>query len=237
MPILKTLADGLGDCRGAVSDAAVDALVSAVMDRHASAVPAGVLVKVLGDVVMPAVEQLGQRVLSQECPHSGPSPQLSHPPFVQRNWMQVEMRQSAVQERELVDTDSESNTTTAARNDSSGAAPETDPEISTDCLAPSCKELVAFKKCVEGLCTVFNRHIKKLSGFPAFDKLWLQLLDLLAGFLRADYGSVAISRFAAQKLREVLQVLTVESVFERREGLRTVTEKLLADLGDTLQFE
>jgi hypothetical protein len=38
-------------------------------------------------------------------------------------------------------------------------------------------------KCIETLTTVFMKHVKKLSYYPSFDKLWLQLLQILTYFI------------------------------------------------------
>ena len=59
MPILRLLAEGASDSRREVRSACVSALFAAVQDRHIAAVPSGVLVEVLGDVLSPAITLLG----------------------------------------------------------------------------------------------------------------------------------------------------------------------------------
>jgi hypothetical protein len=60
VPILQAMSEGTRDRRTAVRRCAVEALCSAITDKHASAVPVAVLAGILRSVVLPAAAWLGQ---------------------------------------------------------------------------------------------------------------------------------------------------------------------------------
>ena len=64
-PILRLLADATGDGRVAVRNAASHALSRCILDRHIRAVPPGVLVNVLGDIVVPVILHLGENMIRE----------------------------------------------------------------------------------------------------------------------------------------------------------------------------
>ena len=64
-PILRLLADATGDGRVAVRNAASHALSRCILDRHIRAVPPGVLVNVLGDIVVPVILHLGEDMVRE----------------------------------------------------------------------------------------------------------------------------------------------------------------------------
>jgi hypothetical protein len=53
VPVLTALAEGLADPRHPVQLACAEALCQAILDKHAYAVPAGLLVDVLGRIFAP----------------------------------------------------------------------------------------------------------------------------------------------------------------------------------------
>jgi hypothetical protein len=59
---LAALAEGITDDRKLIRSACIDALCCAILDKHAFAVPAGVLVDILADIISPAITVLGQCV-------------------------------------------------------------------------------------------------------------------------------------------------------------------------------
>lgn len=231
------MADGISDEREQVRKAASDALISAVLDRHSSAVPPGVLIDVLGDIVMPVVSYVGQHILDRPSP-SLHCPAVSEPivapaghqhasPHLQRNWMRVEMKDSAVQEKEIPDTDSDPQLLGDSNAEPQRSATSTDPELEM------------FRKCLSGLSLSLVRHLKRLSSFPSFDKLWLRFLELLVYFTHcsenAGTGTVSegqtcvkeLEDISVEKVRELLRALTDERIFLHKEGLRTVTVDML----------
>lgn len=60
VPILQAMSDGIRDKRAVVCRCAVEALCSAITDKHTSAVPVAVLSTILRSVVLPAAAWLGQ---------------------------------------------------------------------------------------------------------------------------------------------------------------------------------
>ena len=60
VPILQAISDGSRDKRTAVRRAAVEALCTAITDKHASAVPVGVFSTLLKTVVLPTISWLGK---------------------------------------------------------------------------------------------------------------------------------------------------------------------------------
>lgn len=241
------MADGISDKRDLVREAASKALVAAVLDRHSSAVPPGVLVNVLGDIVIPVVNYIGQQVLERrpqssrdgdsvaaaEQPPVGP-PQLPHH-LLQRNWMRVELRDSAVQEKEVPDTDLDNSASAGCvRSDEGQGA-----------LSHIDLELEMFRNCLAGLTSSFIRHLKRIASFPSFDKLWLRFFELLVYFAHCtEHVGVGGDRSAdgcgiyhhcergledisVENIRVLLQALVAERTFDHREGLRTVTVDMM----------
>lgn len=250
LPILHTLAEGAADTRLLVRESVVDALVKAVSDRHSFAVPTGVLVQVLTTIYIPLVTFLNECVKKEaESPLavSGvvapvavntPPPVGSVPSAVaasaaireashhvlQENWVKIEVQD------DTASADS-ANSLVARSNGLLNAAS-------------------IFEKSLSGLCSTFLRNIDKLRNFPAFDKLWLNLLDLFGTILRkqpaatpagattAAAGEEAASKveeapqtqkvdFASVKLLDVLTVLLQEGIFVHRESLWKITLEMI----------
>lgn len=260
LPILHTLAEGAADTRLLVRESVVDALVKAVSDRHSFAVPTGVLVQVLTTIYIPLVTFLNECV-KKEAESSGTSSSTSAasaaggnvvapvavnttPPVgsvssavaagaalreashhvLQENWVKIEVQDDAAS--------LDSNNSVVARSNGLLNAGS------------------IFEKSLSGLCSTFLRNIDKLRNFPAFDKLWLNLLDLFGTILKknlpaapaggddatavttaaaaakAEEGPQKVD-FASVKLLDVLTVLLQEGIFVHRESLWKITLEMI----------
>lgn len=189
------------------------------------------MVDILSDIFIPVLRFLGD---SSTCTATTVDHQKATPHFVRQNWMRVEMRESAVQEKEVVDSESE------------GHCPATQCETEDAQLAKPLQQTreagddaQLYALCLTALCDTMTRHIHKLSLFPSFDKLWLRIMELLGMYIAAvEDGSSGISgevfshqsplhQLTSAKLKELLETLAVNKVFLRREGLRSITIVML----------
>lgn len=113
---------------------------------------------------------------------------------------------------------------------------------------------------IETLTKVITEHIKKLSAYPSFDKLWLQLLHIMSYFVgtqnSADHSlahtrdNIPSSNLTKQQqamletlttvslanLESLIRLLIAENVFAKRDGLLAVTRDYLQQVrhGDLL---
>ena len=211
MPILRLLAEGASDSRREVRSACVSALFAAVQDRHIAAVPSGVLVEVLGDVLSPAITLLGSFAQTEVPAAPGAGATAGGPNLVEvmdEDWTRVSVEKQHQQ----------SSTAVAVELPATGSAVQL------------CERGVAV------LCTLLLRFTPRLIRYPSFDKLWLRVLFVLGSLLGpqdfvadSSDGSgpaaepSALNQMAVEKLRESVSALVAAGVFRRREGLGRVT--------------
>jgi len=206
-PIVKTLADGIVDERIPVRLAAGNALAHAILDRHVNAVPPGVLVNILGDIVVPSLLLLGETVVN-ELDNKGKGNESGKKSKVtsKNTEKEIEKSQYMKEFRDATKTVDES------------------------AYSPS-------KPIVEILCaisTVFLQQLKRLAAYPSFDKLWLRLLHLMGYYLGAPHGfdhtklkadsplQLAING-SREQLKNMLRILITGGIFKDRSGLWVIT--------------
>ena len=238
MPILKALAKGAKDDRLPVRDASASAMCQAILDKHARAVPAAVLMDVLGGVFTTMLLQLADGVLAavnKELPSSVPPVPLS-----------AELESSSFVQHSLVEG-------AAARRSSWPAWASEEVEVNI------------LENCLSTLCKAFISNLKKLSAYPSFDKLWLRLLFVLGFFidecallgqrlwvLDSKHGGgraigdthddesfkrscsclSTLPVVAKTQLVLMADSLKQEGVFDARPGLLTVSRDYVHQLGD-----
>lgn len=215
-PILQLLADAAGDSRVAVRSAASNALSRCILDRHIRAVPAGVLVNVLGDIVVPVILLLGEEMIrerdaanmSTRAEHAGQGSVLK-----ESGTEVAFLGEMASYGREVL--------LRSAEQDSNGS------------------NLIPVIECMGSLCYVFEEQIHRLSTFPTFDKLVLRMLHVFGFFLGAPHGfeltknhadehlNMAVSA-AREHLTSILSLLHTLGVFKERSGLWEVTKESLS---------
>ena len=220
-PILRSLADGATDERIPVRLAAVDALSNALLDGHAVAVPPGVLVKILGDIVVPMVLFLGQALVQTA---SGQR---------QKNiGNRIEPGRIETTANLEGDSDVGEEATVVVNH-----ADQSSDDAATSSLAPIERSL----KC---LSSSFLQQLPKLSRYPSFDNLWLRFLHVFGFFLGAPHGFdhsqilgqgskgrlhnhqvelAATVEMSRDHLSSLIALLAQGGVFRDREGLWDVT--------------
>jgi hypothetical protein len=216
------LAEGVSDERAEVRVACAHALCDCVSDRHAQAVPPGVLIDVLVHVLVPVIRVLGDLLLvdwhSQLIRSSSPAPPPSPAPHSSST------APSLVQEKDWVSVEH-------GQGDNASATLRSSDEV--------------VLHCVNTLGSVFQQHVRKLADYPSFDKLWLQILQLLGYFLEVRSEELRPEALRSLKqvvdaaqlqLKELLQVLEKGGVFKRKEGLWMVTRDYLQQLRDCDQL-
>jgi len=265
-PILRALADGANDDRNAVRVAAVDALSRSVADKHALAVPAGVMVDILGDIIVPTVLLLGES-LFQSCMRGestegvrtrSDSRQLRDEEMLEEVLGSVSASEEPPYSVEVFRSPKETSSThtfpsggnTLAR---ALLAAHQKNDSSTSSMGPAVE-------CLNTLCDAFLRQLRKLSSYPSFDKLWLRILHVLGYFLGAPHGydplqlpvpssrqhqqnqttlkQLAYAEEAAKnKLQQLLLVLISAGIFRSRTGLWTVSLDTIAQFRPGCQPE
>ena len=183
LPILRAMADGANDERPAVRAAAVAALTHAISDRHALVVPAGVLVDILGEVVVPTVLLLGQglvrEALGAEAAQS--EQEQARAAKTLRSQTRDEELLSHLTALTVEGSSSDTRAPPAALSSSSLSRALAQPTPIKD-LEGSAAELLA------ALTAGVVRQAVKLHRYPSFDKLWLRVLHMLGFFLGAPHG-------------------------------------------------
>ena len=221
-PILRLLADAASDSRIAVRNAASNALSRCILDRHIRAVPPGVLVNVLGDILVPVILLLGEEMI-RERDAGNHTKQQSVEATGQGTAGEVAfLGEVASYGREVL--------LRSAEQDGS--------------------KLVPVIECMASLCFVFEEQIKRLSTFPTFDKLVLRLLHVFGYFLGAPHGFSSSSSSsssnsselddriklvvtaAGEHLTAILTLLHNLGVFKHRSGLWVVTKESLAQFAN-----
>jgi hypothetical protein len=109
-------------------------------------------------------------------PHKGGPGGVSHPTNLDTEWITIES--SHLESLPLLSGEGEKGT-------KSGGG---DSGISTNKPTPSplMVDSHVILKCIETLTNVFMRNVVKLSHYPSFDKLWLQLLQIFTYFMEVS---------------------------------------------------
>jgi hypothetical protein len=225
---LKTLAEGVSDPRFEVQKVSLEALFTAVLDRHSAVVPPGVLVDVIDEVLIPVVHNLGINCFAlNNLKHDNSTPvNTAISSFLRENWMRVETKERVVHEKEEHDKilNFESNFSS-----------------SESVVVQQSVEL--FEKSVNNLTTLFSRHVKRMSAFPSFDRLWIRVLGLFCHLISEsdidEDESLLVDRslpkvhsfildlvgdIAKMNLRTLLTLMLAENIFLLRVGLLSITQ-------------
>lgn len=254
MPILRSLQEGIRDHRYDVREACAEALCTAILDKHAQAVPAGVLVEILGDIMPSAILTLGDNLID-DIRKLDQNPQAAEPhnriPFnkenltthlssatasLQKNWVNIK-----VKEELQIDMVSKS---------SEGSILHHDLNSSANSLAPNVRseEVSTVENCISSLAHAFLLYLRKLATYPTFDKLWLRILSIFSYFLgdhtndesgihyiaaqmdkHKDHHKVkelqSIFSVCHDKLHHLLMIMITDGVFDKRHGLWIITKE------------
>jgi hypothetical protein len=245
-PILRALGEGIADTRPPVREACAEALCQAILDRHSFAVPAGVLVDILGGIIAPMIVQLRDHLVDEV--------NRSLPAGLTRLLTAKEASALAQQQWVNIDVDAATSPVAAggAVRDATG---NTGPgSARPDALASLRGEVRSggtvsvLMECLSALCRSFLHHLKKLAVYPSFDKLWLCVLTVLGHFLDCHvHGAAELAEISGawERLEEgtkllvqdlyamlgsskdhllrMLRALQQEQVFASRPGLLSVT--------------
>ena len=218
-PILRLLADAAGDSRVAVRNAASNALSRCILDRHIRAVPPGVLVNVLGDILVPVILLLGEEMIRERDTgnHTKQQPVEA-------------MGQGTAGEVAFL-----------------GEVASYGREVLLRSAEQDGSKTIPVIECMTSLCFVFEEQIKRLSTFPTFDKLVLRLLHVFGYFLGAPHGFSSSSSSSSSELDDriklvvtaagehltaILTLLHNLGVFKHRSGLWVVTKESLAQFAN-----
>jgi hypothetical protein len=219
-PILRALANGVDDERFVVRSASVNALCNAILDKHVLAVPAGVLVNILGEIVVQALMHLGESTVFTETNKGGDNNNDDNigndektPSFDVEELLRGTVSPSLLTHTTLSSTLS-------------------DTEVATS----NCGLI---HQLFDSLTKAFLLQLKRLSHYPSFDKLWLRLLQLFGYFLSASHGfdhslyskSKELSKAikdAEYHLSRLLQQLIVDGVSQKRKDLWNITIESVA---------
>ena len=231
-PILRALAEGIADERYAVRVAAVDALSTAILDRHMVAVPAAVTIKILQDIVIPTAYLLGEILIATPTEKS-----IGDIAQGEQVLQEVLRRDKEVRKSKstgsIVDGKENSREVKVEMSDSfekdeSAALPEGVLNRVLSNVTPTrCLEAGPTIECLSALCRVFQQQLKKLSSQPTFDELWKSILGLFSFFLlpsdlggKFDKTSISNSPECAdtqtkchEHLRDILIAFASEGLF------------------------
>lgn len=257
---MKALLDGVDDKRSEVRESCAEALCQAILDRHASAAPAGVLMSILGGIVSPMIIRLRDHLV-KAINQALPPDLFNHDKFLtseqihdalQQQWVKVDPPVVVV--ATVIAAGGETHVATI---DPTTTTAETSPTTKTSSNI-ALESLLTFDngtvsvlmECLSALCKSLLHHMKKLSTYPSFDKLWLCILNVLGHFLSSngpqsettifseildiwDKISIdiknqvkdlyAMNKASKDHLQRMLQAMLKDEVFDLRPGLITVT--------------
>lgn len=257
---MKALLDGVDDKRSEVRESCAEALCQAILDRHASAAPAGVLMSILGGIVSPMIIRLRDHVvkaINQALPQSDffhdkfPTSEQIHE-TLQQQWVKVEppLASTAVV---VAGTLADGEPTTIETSSPSSLTTKTSSSIALESLLTFDNGTVSvLMECLSALCKALLHHMKKLSTYPSFDKLWFCILNVLGHFLTSNGSQhsdtttifsdildiwdkisidiknqvkdlYAMNRASKDHLQRMLQAMMENGIFDLRPGLITVT--------------
>jgi hypothetical protein len=190
-----------------VREACAEALCQAILDRHSHAVPAGVLVEILGGIAAPMILQLRD--------HTVEAINKALPEGAARLFTSREADVLGQQQR----WESEAHDATAAGVDAATGVVTASPELPfaraaevppppapsqgmpadarsqlSALLSAACAPgeisgggtVSVLMECLSALCKSFLQHLQKLVAYPSFDKLWLCILQVLGHFLDSE---------------------------------------------------
>ncbi|KAJ1393943.1 hypothetical protein B484DRAFT_275341, partial [Ochromonadaceae sp. CCMP2298] len=242
--------EGVADPRPPVQLACAEALCLTILDKHAYAVPAGLLVDVLGRIFAPGIVRLRDSIASAVDEEFSRS--LGARGGGRGGGGGGDSADSA-------DSASASSVSASSANSASASASASeDPWVSVDPLAVLQGELgeaAILLHCLSSLSAAFLQHLEKLSAYPSFDKLWLSILQVLAHFVDPEQrmhgereflmfaqawpllsagtqqrarGLYAMLGGAREHLLNMLKGLSQRGVFSKRKGLLSVTRDVVA---------
>lgn len=251
---MRALGEGIHDTRAPVREACAEALCQAILDRHSYAVPAGVLVDILGGIIAPMIVQLRDHLVNEI--------NKDLPPGVARVLSSKEA--SALAQQHWINVDPEvgadsselplpPSTETLSPPSASAAMEERNACLSVLTATGSERgggTVSVLMECLSALCKSFLQHLRKLASYPSFDKLWLCMLSVLDHFLDANlHGSEELAdisrswvrlsdetKHLAQDLHAMIgasrdhlfrmvRALAAEKVFATRPGLLGITRE------------
>jgi hypothetical protein len=138
-----------------------------VLDKHASSVPAGILVRILGDILSPAVTWLGAGAIGDVhafAPHADMA--LSLEKAMSQDAAAVSSENAKV--RILVDGTSALDVSCVKFNPARTA--EEDAFLNVD------EDVFVGETCLVALCQSFLVHVHRLAQYPSFGKALAQIL-------------------------------------------------------------
>jgi hypothetical protein len=231
----------------------VEALSHAILDKHCNAVPAGVLIRILGDVVVPVVQFLGE-VLVQ----AAQAEKLDAPRRIQQQ--QQQQHQQGSTQSQLPPRWKTTGTSSSLVSPTVKPPPHSQAHLNPrqqsqqqvpQLVAPVAVVVpkVAFvDEALNGLCTAFVNQLNKLAAYPSFDKLWFRFLHVFGYFLGAahsfDESLLLVSpedtgayrqrelqsavELAREKAQVLIDCLVRTKIFKRRPELWMVTVDIVS---------
>jgi len=220
---LKSLSDGALDARASVRKASTLAFSRAILDKHATIVPPGVMVNIFTEIYIPTIFAMASNITVEAVSSSSQSTSL---PTVQEV-----IDASAQASNVVVDEDDRLPTLRLLQDLLISATFDSlseDPRI-TESLPQSILILMT------AVSHSFSSNLVKLRSFPTFDKLWLRLLQLFSFFLEEqgplsslhDDEVVMLVTSLRVLLHELLGFLLQESAFAAKKELWDVTTETL----------
>jgi hypothetical protein len=218
-------------------------------------VPISTLVEILGNILAPTTLLLGEMLVQRfvtEKTSDASAPSQGGP--TQGPTLEEEMLQSLLMSSSIKNKDKGGGsgaTTNPTSVDSAPPLGDKEGVHDEDMVLHSPKDPAV--QCVISLTQTFQRHIKSLAKYPAFDKLWLRVLHVLGYFLDAPHGfnhsllkpEVVNSAHPALKAQQqelvdaateaqaalglLLSAVEHENIFLKKEGLKEVTTATVRD--------
>jgi len=218
------------DDRKPVRVSSVDALSSAILDRHTLAVPSAVMIRILQDIIIPTIQFLGEDLLSATDSSSG-NGQGSVSSQNQNQGEQVlqEVLREDSEKRLKRSPSKNADNDDEAKLESSSSHNKDDEDFPEGVLnrvlgsvTPTRElEVGPAMECMSSLCKAFLQQIKKLAVQPTFDSLWISLLDLLSFFLLSPEHGGKFDKVVLSKSPET--VYTIDLCYDH---LRTILHSL-----------
>jgi hypothetical protein len=253
-PILRALGEGIADTRPPVREACAEALCQAILDRHSHAVPAGVLVDILGHIIAPMIVQLRDHLVEEV--NKGLPAEVAK--------LLTSKETAALAQQQWVNVDADATVAAAGQGaEVAGARNERALEALLTVVAPPGDHrgtggtVSVLMECLSALCRSFLQHLRKLAAYPAFDKLWLCILTVIGHFLdSSQHGAAELAGIvqswdvlsegtkvlvqdlyamlgsSKDHLVRMLRALKQEHVFANRAGLLSVTRDILRHFDD-----
>lgn len=256
---MRALSEGIADTRAPVREACAEALCQAILDRHSHAVPAGVLVDILGHIIAPMIVQLRDHLVEEV--------NRALPSDVRKILTSKEA--AALTQQQWVDVGAVADASAAEARDDPNPSEQGERNAAALRLSPLGEgvrpiggggTVSVLMECLSALCRSFLQHLRKLSVYPAFDKLWLCILAVLGHFLdNSLHGTAELAgimqawdslpestRLLVQDLSamldsskdhllRMLRALKQENVFRGRPGLVSVSRDMIRHFEDNAE--